>query len=118
MTFVRLELARNFMLGDDVVLLAMDGAGVAAIAAAVKDAELHGASELEHPAMTQEFVVQPGDSTILIDSSRALWRLSPQAAREIAECLDALSEADRPGHHYVDISAPSDTLVLSRDEYV
>ncbi len=115
---IRLELARNFLLGDEVVLLAMDGAGVAAVAEAVKDAELHGASELEHPALTHEFVVQPGDSTILIDGSHALWRLSPQVAREIAECLDALSEADKPGHHYVDISAPTDTLVLSRDEYL
>jgi asparagine synthetase B (glutamine-hydrolysing) len=29
-----------------------------------------------------------------------------------------MSNNDRPGHNYVDISTPTNTLVLSRDEYV
>jgi hypothetical protein len=34
----------------------------------------------------------------------------------IAKPVDG--DSDRPGHQYVDISKPADTLVLSRDEYV
>ena len=42
---IRVEFAPDFR-GDDVVLLAMDGGGVARFAVALKDAERQGASQL------------------------------------------------------------------------
>jgi hypothetical protein len=43
---------------------------------------------------------------------------STTKAAEIVEDLTVMSNNDRPGHNYVDISTPTNTLVLSRDEYV
>ncbi|MDT5245970.1 MAG: hypothetical protein QOD36_3346, partial [Mycobacterium sp.] len=37
---------------------------------------------------------------------------------EIVEDLTVMSNNDRPGHSYIDISTPTNTLVLARDEYV
>lgn len=117
MTIIRVEFAPDFR-GEDVVLLAMDGAGVAAFAAALKDAAEQGSSHLQLGGMTHEFLIQADAADIELDDTRVVWRLDPAKAVEIIEDLDELSSGDRPGHHYVDISKPTDTLVLSRDEYV
>jgi hypothetical protein len=49
---------------------------------------------------------------------RVVWRLDPAKADEVIGDLSVLENSGRPGHQYVDISKPTDTLVLSRDEYV
>jgi hypothetical protein len=118
MTIIRVELAPKFMLGDDVVLLAMDGAGIAAFAAALKDAERQGASQLQHGGVTHEFLIQADGADIALDDTRVVWRLDAAKAVEVIENLDILSNNNRPGHQYVDISNPGETLVLSRDEYI
>jgi NADPH-dependent 2,4-dienoyl-CoA reductase/sulfur reductase-like enzyme len=117
MMIIRAEFAPDFR-GDDVVLLAMDGAGVAGFAAALKDAQRQGSSQLLLGGVTHEFVIAADEADIDLDDIRVVWRLDPAKAVEIIEDLDELSSGDRPGHHYVDISNPTDTLVLSRDEYV
>jgi hypothetical protein len=118
MTIIRVEFAPEFMLGDDVVLLAMDGAGAATFAAALMKAERHGSSQLQVGEVTHEFVIQAGGANVDLDGTRVVWRLDPAKVVEIAENIDILSSSAEPGHQYVDISTPADTLVLSRDEYV
>jgi hypothetical protein len=118
MTTIRVEVAPEFMFGDDVVLLAMDGAGVTAFAAALKNAAHQGSSRLEHGGVTHEFMIESGESDIELDGLRVVWRLDPAKADEVIGDLSVLENSGRPGHHYVDISKPTDTLVLSRDEYV
>lgn len=118
MTIIRVDYAHEFMLGDDVVLLAMDGDGVIAFAAALKDAAQQGSSRLEHGDVTHEFTIASGQSDIEIDGSRVASRLDRAKADEIIDDLRVLEDNNRPGHQYVDISKPTDTLVLSRDEYV
>jgi len=118
MTIIRVELAPEFMFGDDVVLLAMDGDGVTAFAAALKDAEKHGSSRLEHGGVTHEFLIESGESDIEFDGHRVVWRIDAAKAGEVIDDLEVLSKSNRPGHQYIDISTPTDTLVLSRDEYV
>jgi hypothetical protein len=115
---IHIEFAPEFILGDDVVLLAMDGAGVAVFAAALKDAERQGASQLQHRGVTHDFLIEADEADINLSDTRVVWRLDAAKAAEIIENLDVLSNADRPGHQYVDISEPAATLVLSRDEYV
>jgi hypothetical protein len=117
MTIIRVEFAPDFR-GEDVVLLAMDGAGVVAFAAALKDAAEQGSSQLQHGGVTHEYLIQADAADIDLDDIRVVWRLDLAKAAEIIEDLDELSSGDRPGHHYVDISKPTETLVLSRDEYV
>jgi hypothetical protein len=117
MTIIRAEIAPDFR-GEDVVLLAMDGAGVNAFAGALKEAARQGTSQMQHGEVTHEFVVQADAADIELDDVRVVWRLSPAKAVEMIEDLDELSSEERPGHYYVDISKPTETLVLSRDEYV
>ena len=50
--------------------------------------------------------------------NRLVWRLDHAKAAEIVKDLTVMSNNDRPGHIYVDISSPTKPLVLSRDEYV
>jgi hypothetical protein len=118
MSIIRVDLAREFMFGDDVVLLAMDGAGVTTFAAALKDAAQQGHSRLEHSSVSHEFLIRTGESVVELDDVRVVWQFDPAKAGEVIDDLDALSGNQSPGHHYVDISKPTDTLVLSRDEYI
>jgi hypothetical protein len=117
MTIIRVELAPEFR-GEDVVLLAMDGAGVTTFISALRDAGQRGSAELEHGGLTHEFVIQAGAADIELGEDRVVWRLDHAKAVEIVEDLTAMSRNDVPGHDYVDIATPTETLVLSRDEYV
>ena len=117
MNIIRVELAPEFR-GEDVVLLAMDGAGVTTFVTALRDAEQRGSSQLEHDGITHQFVIQVGAADIELGENRVVWRLDHAKAVEIVEDLTVMSNNDRPGHNYVDISSPTKTLVLSRDEYV
>jgi hypothetical protein len=116
MNIIRVELAPEFR-GEDVVLLAMDGAGVTTFVTALRDAEQRGSSQLEHDGVTHQFVIQPGAADIELGTNRVVWRLDHAKAVEIVEDLTVMSNDDRPGHNYVDIYSPTKTLVLSRDEY-
>jgi hypothetical protein len=118
MNIIRVELLPDFMWGDDVVLLAMDSAGVATFADALDDAVRLGSSRLEHGGVMHEFVMQAGAADIEMGEDRVVWRLDRTKAVEIVDDLTAIRDADGPGHNYVDISSPTTTLVLSRDEYV
>jgi hypothetical protein len=117
MNIIRVELAPEFR-GEDVVLLAMDGAGVTTFVTALRDAEQRGSSQLEHDGLTHQFVIQACAADIELGANRVVWRLDNAKAVEIVEDLTVMSNNDRPGHNYVDISTPTNTLVLSRDEYV
>jgi hypothetical protein len=117
MNIIRVELAPEFR-GEDVVLLAMDGGGLTTFITALSDAKQRGSSQLEHDGVTHQFVIQAGAADIELGENRVVWRLDHAKAVEIIEDLTAMSRSDRPGHSYVEISTPTNTLVLSRDEYV
>ena len=118
MTVIRAELAAEFRSGDDVVLLAADGSGIAAFASGLEKAIKHGTSQLENNGITHEISMRDGESGVDLNGDRVVWRFDPAKADEVIAYLHALSTNDRPGHQYVDISKPTDTLVISRDEYV
>jgi hypothetical protein len=117
MNIIRVELLPDFMWGDDVVLLAMDGAGVATFADALNDAVRLGSSRLEHGGVIHEFVMQAGAADIEMGEDRVVWRLDRTKAVEIVDDLTAIRDADGPGHNYVDISTPTTTLVLASPRY-
>jgi hypothetical protein len=68
--------------------------------------------------VTHQFLIEAGAADIELGANRVVWRLDRAKAAEIIEDLTAMSNDDRPGHNYVDISSPTRTLVLSRDEYL
>jgi hypothetical protein len=117
MNIIRVLLAPEFK-GEDVVLLVMDGAGVTTFINALGDAEQRGSSELEHDGVTHQFVIQAGAADIELGEDRVVWRLDHAKAVEIVGNLTVMSGNDGPAHDYVDIAAPTNTLIVSRDEYV
>ncbi len=117
MNIIRVALLPDFMWGDDVVLLAMDGVGVTTFTDALNDAVRLGSMQLEHDGVAHEFVIQAGVADIELGENRVVWRLDDAKAVEIVEDLTIMRDGDAPGQ-YVDISSPTKTLVLSRDEYV
>jgi hypothetical protein len=117
MNVIWVEFAEDFR-GGNVVLLAMDGPGLGTLAAALREADRRGSSRLEHDGVTHVFLVRAGAAEVDLGGDEVRWRLDHAKAREILEHLTSMSDSDRPCHQYVDISSPTDTLVLSRDEYL
>ena len=63
-------------------------------------------------------VVEPGAATIAFRRDDVALRLPVPKLAEVLDKLEALDTSTRPGHHYVDIDEPCDTLMLSMDEYI
>lgn len=114
MTVIRVNFLPEFYLGDDAVLLTLDGSGVELLAAAVTEARNYGSSRLVHDGITHEFVIESGSAAVELNPTRVVWRLDDAKAAVIAADLAALGGV---GHFYVDMSSPAETLVISRDEY-
>ncbi len=105
--------------GEDVVLLAMDRAGLDSFLAALTQAEQQGSSRLQRRGRVHDFVIEAGAADIELDDDRVVWRLDHTRAVEIIEKLKVLNSSGHPGHHYVDdMFSPAPTLVLSRDQYI
>lgn len=119
MSEIRVELAPEFK-GDTVVLLAMDTGGLddfrATVAQAIQKA--HGSLQVMHADVTHVFAIEDGKTDVELKQRHVTWRFSPLKLTEVLEKLDAMKVSPGPCHHYVDISSPAETLVLSRDEYV
>ncbi|HEY2447665.1 MAG TPA: hypothetical protein VGI49_02405, partial [Mycobacterium sp.] len=123
MSVIRINFLPEFYYGDDAVLLTLDGGGVDEFKAALSEAKRQESSRLEHDGVTHEFRIEPGTADIELDSSHVVWRLDHAKAAEIIEDLAVLSDkgsggGPTSGHFYVDMSKPTETLVISRDEYV
>lgn len=118
MGMIRVGLAAGFLFGDDAILLAMDRDGITTFKSAVAEALSEGVSHLNADGVAHDFVVDAGASRVELGDGGVVWRFDRATAAEVVDHLSALASHDGPGHAYVDISAPVDTLVLSRDEYV
>lgn len=104
---------------EDVVLLAMDGAGLETFLAALTLAERNGSAQLQHRKRLHEFVIAAGAADIDLAGDRVVWRLDHAVAVDIIEALTGLSGNEGPCHQFIDDTAgPAPTLVLSKDEYI
>ncbi|PND57134.1 hypothetical protein CRM90_13400 [Mycobacterium sp. ENV421] len=114
MPIVRVNFVPGFYLGDDAVLLTLDGSGVDLMKSAIDEARASSSSLLLHDGIRQEFVIEPGTAAIELQPTHVVWQFDTAKAAEIADNLAALGAA---GHFYVDITSPAETLLISRDEY-
>ena len=117
MPFLHAQVMREFLWGDDVVLLAMDTAGAAVVGAALAEATARGSSHVENDGVTHLFELQREGVDIEISDDGVMWRVDRAAAVEIVERLAVFGKGAESGHHYVDIRNPAATLVLSCGEY-
>jgi hypothetical protein len=116
MSEICVELAPEFK-GETVVLLTMDSDGLDAFRSALAKAGQQP-SQLIHAGTIHEFAIEDGNAEVELQAQHVTWRFTRSKLAEVIEKLDAMREAPGPCHHYVDISSPVGTLVLSRDEYV
>lgn len=114
---IRVDYVSDFHFGDDVVLLAMDGDGSELFGAALKRAGPQEEWRVEFDGRTHHFRVQSGAANVGLRGDRVEWCLDIVVIADMVAKLAAMRESGRPSHHYVDISTPADTLVLSVDEY-
>ena len=121
MSVVRINFLPEFYLGDDAVLLTLDGSGIDKVKDAVDEARNNHSSRFLHNGVAHEFHIEPGAATVDLSPTRVVWRLDGAKAAEISEDLAALGalrgSGSTAGHFYVDMTSPADTLVISRDEY-
>ncbi len=96
----------------------MDNAGVDPFLAALIEARQQGSSRRDVDRMNHRFVIEPGAADVKFHDDEAVWRLDHAKAAEIIELLRDMRQHPAAGHHYVDISAPAKTLVISLDEHV
>ena len=116
MSEIRAELVPDFR-GETVVLLAMDSDGLDAFRSALARAAQQP-SQLTHDGTIHEFAIEDGNAVVELQAGHVTWRFARSKLAEVVEKLDAMKAAPGPCHHYVYISSPAETLVLSRDEYV
>jgi hypothetical protein len=117
MNEIRVKHVHDFK-DDDVVLLAMDGAGLETFLAALTAARQRGSGRLQRRRRVHEFVIAAGAADIELADDRVVWRLDDGVAAEIITELTGMGRSDHPCHQYIDIVSPAPTLVLSRDEYL
>ena len=119
MSEIRVELAPEFK-GDTVVLLAMDKGGLDDFSATVAQAiqTVYGALQVMHADVTHVFSIEDGKADVELKPRHVTWRFSPSKLAEVLEKLNAMKVSPGPCHHYVDISSPAETLVLSCDGYL
>ncbi len=119
MSVIYAELAEKLDSGHDAVLLAMDDAGVSEVLAAVTQAAQQGPARLDHGALTFLFRIEAGAADIEFHNGTVVWRLDAAKAAELIELLSSMVDSGIPeGHHYLEgMSTPTETVVLSRNEY-
>jgi hypothetical protein len=113
---IRVELAHAFYMGDDVVLVSMDGAGAMDLRSALASSGSGNTWQFAHEGTDHQFSIEEGDMRIEISAGLVRWRANRKKIAEMCGMLMALTDAKGPGHQYLDIGGPAKTLVLSRDE--
>jgi hypothetical protein len=117
---VRVEIASGFK-GETVVLLAMNANGLTAFMSAIVDAIRPRDGEPLQVAISgvsHIIAVKNDRADVELRPSKVTWCFSAAKLGEIFGKLEAMKWAPGPCHHFVDITSPAETLILSRDEYV
>jgi len=117
MTRIQIELVSEFK-GEPVVLVAMDGDGLDVVRGSLALSKVGQLQTIVVGAITIAFSTEASSSSIDIRPSKVTLQLAPRKIDEIIEKLDAMRASPGPCHHYVGIDAPTETLVLAKDEYL
>jgi hypothetical protein len=117
---IRVELVPQFYMGqEDALLMAIDGVGIDQLIGALRQAAQSGGSPsvLRTERQTHTFIQEETGGIVELKKGDVVWHLSATQIEEITDKLEAMKSCSGPCHHYVDIMAPTESLVLSRDEY-
>jgi hypothetical protein len=120
MAVIRVKMIPGFYLGNDAVLLAADRDGIEAFERALSATakKENVPPHLVASGTSHEFHIGGSDAQVQIGEGRVIWRLSDEKASEILDMLAPLTVSIGPGHQYIDINSPAQTLILSKEEYL
>ncbi len=110
-----------FYMGDSVVLVAADRDGIGDLEQVLILASRKRGKPSVWNSGTQShvFAIEVEGQSVELHGDSVVWRLSDEKVRELVGKLKSLrSKRSGPGHHYVDITGPVETLILSRDKYL
>ncbi|WP_445680195.1 hypothetical protein [Radicibacter daui] len=119
-SIVRVEIASEFK-GAAVVLLAMNANGLTAFMSAIANVIRptdREALQVEISGVSHVIAVKNDKADVELRPGKVTWCFSAAKLGEIFEKLETMKGAPGPCHHFVDITSPAETLILSRDEYV
>jgi hypothetical protein len=120
MAVIRVKMIPGFYFGDDAVLLAADREGMEAferaLSATAKKERVP--PHIMASGASHEFHIGGSDAQVQLEEGRVIWRLSEEKASDILDMLAGLKASIGPGHQYVDIDSPAETLILSQEEYL
>ena len=118
MAVIRVKMIPGFYLGDDAVLLAADRKGMEAFERALSATvrKENAPPHLIASGTSHEFHIGGSAAQVQLEEGRVMWRLS--RASEILAMLASLTASIGPGHQYIDIDSPAQTLILSKEEYL
>jgi hypothetical protein len=118
MSAIHAGLIEGFYLGDDAVLLILNDGGTSTFLAALTRAAQQGLARLDLGDTTYQFLIEAGAAHVEFGARTVVWRLDDAKAAEVIDMLTAAVQSSHVvGHHYVDITAPADLLVLSYNEH-
>jgi hypothetical protein len=118
MNAIHAGLVEGFYLDDDAVLLILNDGGTSTFLAVLTRAAQHGSAQLDLGDITYQFVIEAGAAHVEFGARTVVWRFDEAKAAEVIELLSAAVQSTHiAGHHYVDITAPADLLVLSYNEH-
>jgi hypothetical protein len=119
MGYIHVEVANDFN-GESVVLVAMDSVGLLELESALSSLgeNISRSADINYILKDHELVIEEGSARVDLKGNRVTWHLSIMKTEEIIAKLKAMEVSPVPCHHYVDITSPTKSLVLSRDEYV
>ena len=101
--------------GESVVFVAMDSDGAKAFRMVLKEKNEWKLDQILG-GQIHKFIESSDSAKIDFDKNHITWRLPPKTVRELIDKLDAMRILGKPCHQYIDISAPTATLVLSQNE--
>lgn len=104
-------------IGVPAILVDADRGGLRMFESALRSAYESGAAAFEFNSIRHAIVCHEGAADIVIGLASVQWRFDAAKLIEVLDLIGPLFAGDRPGHQYVDVDSPVETLVLSLDEY-
>jgi hypothetical protein len=115
---IRINFIENFQ-SDTVVLICLDKVGLLYLKKLLQNIKQKGEFIRDIPDKKKQYELIKNDflKGFSFDADSVKWYITDEQCQELIDKLFALEILEKPSHQYVDIDFPTDTLILSFDEY-
>jgi hypothetical protein len=117
MSIFKVSIENQFKGEDKIILLTVDDEGCDILLKSIKEIiELNKNISMLLDGINYEFIIGNRDE-VYIDNESIKFILSKENIIDFYEKINQLAIASHPGHQYIDLSHPVDTLMVSKNEY-